>query len=115
MPDATNESGDPVVEDLAVVRRQIADLETALRSARVIGMAMGILTVQRSLTEDTASTMLQHLSRTTNRKVRDRSVSAPDHAFSGERGLCQREGGTSDCWRLGGMGEAFRAAHSVDP
>jgi AmiR/NasT family two-component response regulator len=57
--------------DLAQLRDQVTNLEVALRSARRIGIAIGILMALRKCTEDKSFELLQRTSQQTNRKLRD--------------------------------------------
>ncbi|MFQ1003105.1 ANTAR domain-containing protein [Modestobacter sp. SSW1-42] len=50
---------------------QVGNLETALKTSRVIGMAMRILMVRRNLTEAAAFEALTQASQHRNRKLRD--------------------------------------------
>jgi AmiR/NasT family two-component response regulator len=56
---------------LADAERQIANLETALRSARTIGAAIGILMERMRLTDAAAFEVLNSESQRSNRKLRD--------------------------------------------
>lgn len=54
-----------------VTAQHARDLETALRSSRLIGAAIGILMESRGLDEDQAFGVLRQASQDQNRKVRD--------------------------------------------
>src|SRR3954452_1615016 len=58
-------------QQLAAATAQIANLQTALVTARRIGMAMGVLMASRKVTEDGAVDLFRHASQHTGRKVRD--------------------------------------------
>ncbi|MEU2348553.1 ANTAR domain-containing protein [Modestobacter sp. NPDC049651] len=49
---------------------QVEHLEIALKTARVIGMTMGVLMARRGLTEGTAFELLAETSQRLNRKLR---------------------------------------------
>jgi AmiR/NasT family two-component response regulator len=57
--------------DGVVDRKEIEGLRTALMSCRRIGVAMGVVMVKRSVTEDQAFAILSTASQDTHRKVRD--------------------------------------------
>ena len=56
---------------LDAAEEKIANLEIALTTARRIGAALGILMVQRKITETQAFTLLTDLSQSRHRKLRD--------------------------------------------
>ncbi|KGH45104.1 hypothetical protein IN07_19320 [Modestobacter caceresii] len=58
-------------EETAAARVRVADLEAALRSARTIGMAMGILMSSRRIPEQAAFDALVNASQHQNRKLRE--------------------------------------------
>ncbi len=57
--------------ELGTTTEQVAHLETALRSSRRIGIAMGIVMERHRVTEDQAFGVLVRLSQESNVKVRD--------------------------------------------
>jgi AmiR/NasT family two-component response regulator len=58
-------------EQLADAQRRIENLETALRTSRQIGIAMGILMCRNGCTEDDAFAALRKASQRRQRKLRD--------------------------------------------
>jgi AmiR/NasT family two-component response regulator len=58
-------------EDNDALRDRIDDLNFALQAARRIGVAVGILTSERGLSDDQAFELLRAASHDTNRKLRD--------------------------------------------
>ena len=64
-------AADSVGNELARARDKISNLETALKSSRRIGMAMGILMAQFRIRQEQAFDMLRDASQTQNRKLRD--------------------------------------------
>jgi AmiR/NasT family two-component response regulator len=64
-------AADSVGNELARAHDKIANLETALKSSRRIGMAMGILMAQFRIREEQAFDMLRDASQAHNRKLRD--------------------------------------------
>lgn len=60
-----------LAEALSSARRQVAHLEQALVTSRLIGTAIGILVERHKVTADTAFAMLVSASQNTNRKLRD--------------------------------------------
>jgi tetrahydromethanopterin S-methyltransferase subunit F len=60
-----------LVREASEQRDRADNLEIALGSARCIGMAMGIIMARLRLGEPEAFRVLQHLSQTTHRKVRE--------------------------------------------
>lgn len=67
--------GDQMVERLSAeadaLRDKIANLEVALRSARQIGAAIGILMATLKVSQDEAFALLSYSSQTLHRKLRD--------------------------------------------
>jgi AmiR/NasT family two-component response regulator len=57
--------------ELEAARTKIANLEVALRSSRMIGMAIGIVMERCKISEDEAFALLVHVSQHTHRKLRD--------------------------------------------
>jgi AmiR/NasT family two-component response regulator len=64
-------AADSVGNELARAHDKISNLETALKSSRRIGMAMGILMAQFRIRQEEAFDMLRDASQTQNRKLRD--------------------------------------------
>jgi len=62
---------DGLEEQLAESLTKIENLEIALKSARRIGAAIGIVMANRKLTEDQAFDVLVRVSQDTHRKLRD--------------------------------------------
>jgi hypothetical protein len=60
-----------MVREAAEQRERADNLEIALGSARSIGMAMGIIMASCQIGEAQSFKVLQHLSQTTHRKVRE--------------------------------------------
>lgn len=50
---------------------QVEQLQTALRTSRIIGQAIGIVMTRRFVTQDEAFTLLRRASNNTNRKLRE--------------------------------------------
>jgi AmiR/NasT family two-component response regulator len=67
--------------EVAVAAARIANLESALLTNRVIGMAVGILVERRRLTADEAFARLVRLSQRTHRRV---SELADELVYTGE-------------------------------
>jgi hypothetical protein len=60
------------LHDAGVLKHdQVQQLETALRTSRMIGQAIGMIMTRRFVTQDEAFTLLQRASNNTNRKLRD--------------------------------------------
>jgi AmiR/NasT family two-component response regulator len=57
--------------EIEIDKEKIANLEVALRTARRIGSAMGVLMATQKVTENEAFDMLRNASQTENRKLRD--------------------------------------------
>ena len=73
--------GVPTEELRAIAECKIAHLEVALRTARTIGVAMGILVERHKVSECEAFQTLVDASQRANRKVRD---IAADLIFTGQ-------------------------------
>jgi hypothetical protein len=74
-PSAVNDAASPchdeLVEALAAAQAQVQNLQTALQTARCIGMAVGILMAQHGMTSEQAFGLLRKASQQQHRKVRD--------------------------------------------
>ena len=64
-------AADSVSDELATAHDKIANLETALKSSRRIGMALGILMAQFRIRDEQAFAMLKAASQAQHRKLRD--------------------------------------------
>lgn len=69
------------INEVTRLRRSVADLESALSTSRVIGIAVGILVERGRLTPEDAVELLATVSQHEDRKLRD---VAADFAYSGQ-------------------------------
>ena len=69
--DEESERGGRLQATIAALEAEIANLKVALRSARTIGIALGIIMAERKVTPDEAFEMLRVTSQHSHRKLRD--------------------------------------------